>query len=112
MTPNTTIEITQGVDFHVSFGPEDAGELDLTGATARCQIRTDSAGDLVFDFASAETPIYVDPTDLRVHLVLDKIETRKLAPASHRFDVLVDLASGVTVKIAKGSAIIEGTGTQ
>ena len=112
MTPNTTIEITQGVDFHVSFGLEDAEELDLTDATARCWIFTDTTGDLVLDFASAETPIYVDPTDLRVHLVLDKIETRKLAPGSHSFDLLVDLASGVTVKMAKGAAVIEGTGTQ
>lgn len=67
--------------------------IDLTGASARLQVRT-TGGALVLAVTSSDAALTITPLSGRIDLAVPYADTEGLAAGSYRFDLEVTYADG------------------
>lgn len=110
------LKIAKGETFVKNFQWKHNGApVDLTGAKGRMQIKSSSGGDklyMTFDSEIDDSFTFPNPTQGRFRLSKSAAQTLALYADSGEYDIFIELASGFTKKLLKGSVCFEDNTTE
>lgn len=84
----------------------DGAAVDLTGATARLQVRRVDDGALVVAASSADGRILLDGAAGRLTLVVPAAAMAAVPPGRYRYDCEVTLPAGPRVTIERATLVV------
>lgn len=103
-TGTYNIEHNQGDTFHfyVTWRDSEGDPVDLSGRTARMQLRTSvDADDVTIELTTENGRIALGGTSGVVELIIDAEDTAEITPASYKYDLEIITGNDVR-KILKG----------
>lgn len=107
-TYNFTIE--QGTSFTKDIVWKDSNgtPIDVTGYTARMQVRASvAAPEVLLELTTEDDNIVMGTTDGKITLVLTDVETAALVWVSGVYDLEVESTTGVVTRLLKGTITVD-----
>jgi hypothetical protein len=105
---DTILRIQQGDTWslEIAWTDDEGLPVDLTGATAKMQMRPSAGSEvLVLELSSANGRIVVDPAG-KINLLVSAEDTALLPAKSGVYDLEVTRTSGVVKKLIRGSYLV------
>lgn len=100
--------IEQGATYLRSFvWKTSSAPVDLTGYTARMQIRRNPASDEVLFSATTENSLLtITPLDGKVDLVIPATDTESFDWRTARYDLELESSVGVVIRLVQGTVTV------
>ena len=98
-------EVDQNTTFRfvVEYVDSDGNAIDLTGASAKLQVRDTKGGTkLAFTLTSPSGGIIIDGTNGKLTVTMTPTQTNKLFYPKSSYDLMVITASGIKTKLVEG----------
>lgn len=100
------LNIEQGATFEESFVVRDSSNnlMDLTGYTARMQIRPFvSSPEVLLDASTVNGILVITALEGRIDLVLSPLQTEQLLYTTSVYDLEIEDASGKVTRLVQGT---------
>jgi hypothetical protein len=113
-TPRHDIEIHQGATFSLGFAYLDpAGvPIDLTGWTARMQVRDRVGGKVLADLSTENGSITIDPLVGRLQVTIARTVTRQMPTGLAIYDLFIVSPDDFAIKFLEGEVKVVGSVTR
>lgn len=107
-TPRHDIEIHQGASFAIGFSylDPDGNPIDLTGWTARMQVRTNVGGRVLADLSTVNGMIVTDPVAGRVNVTFPRSVTRAMPHGMALYDLFIVSPDDFAIKLIEGEVTV------
>lgn len=107
-TPRHNIEIHQGASFAIGFSHLDSERtpVDLTGWTARMQVRVNVGGKVLADLSTENGMIVIKPTIGRINVTLPRAVTRAMAAGLAVYDLFIVSPADFAIKLIEGDVLV------
>jgi hypothetical protein len=113
-TPRHDIEIHQGASFAIGFSYLDPEKnpIDLTGWTARMQVRNTVGGKVLADLSTENGGIQIDPLVGRLKVSISRNATRSMPVGRGSYDVFIVSPDDFAIKLIEGDVGIVASVTR
>lgn len=105
MAGQKNFEVDQNATFSfiVEYKDNDGLPIDLTGATAKMQVRDTKGGSkLAFSLTSPSGGIIIDPTNGKLTIKITPTQTNKLFYPKSSYDIMITDSNANKIKLLEG----------
>jgi hypothetical protein len=105
MAGQKNFEVDQNATFSfiVEYKDNNGSPIDLTGATAKMQVRDQKGGTkLAFSLTSPSGGIVIDPTNGKLTIKMTPTQTNKLFYPKSSYDVMITDSNTNKIKLLEG----------
>jgi len=105
MAGQKNFEVDQNATFSfiVEYKDNNGAPIDLTGATAKMQVRDTKGGSkLAFSLTSPSGGIIIDPTNGKLTIKITPTQTNKLFYPKSSYDIMVTDSNANKIKLLEG----------
>jgi hypothetical protein len=98
-------EVDQNTTFRfvIEYKDSDGDPVDLTGASAKLQVRDTKGGSkLAFTLTSPSGGISIDQPNGKITVTMTPTQTNKLFYPKSSYDLMLTNASGIKIKLVEG----------